>query len=117
MITIIVASHYFTVASRLTPNNAVQVLSTLFLLSYTKMLRVVITVFSFTILEYPDGYKRRVWLYDGNIEFLRGKHMVMFIVTLLLSFCCQFPIHSHSVATKGFPSPFSLLGTQVDATV
>ena len=91
VITIIVASHYFTVASRLTPNNAVQVLSTLFLLSYTKMLRVVITVFSFTILEYPDGYKRRVWLYDGNIEFLRGKHMVLFIATLLLLILLSVP--------------------------
>ena len=50
VITIIVASHYSTTVSRLTPNNALQVLATLFLLSYAKILRVVITVFSSTIL-------------------------------------------------------------------
>ena len=91
VITIIVASHYSTVVSRLTPNNAVQVLSTLFLLSYAKMLRVVITVFFFTNLVYPDGYKRRVWLYDGNIEFLTEQHMFLFIVTFLLLILLSVP--------------------------
>ena len=78
------SSHFSTLASRLSGNNAVQVLATLFLLSYTKLLRLVITVFSYTELNYPDGYKKLVWLYDGNIEYLRGKHLVLFIGTLFL---------------------------------
>ena len=54
---IIVSSHFSTLVSQLSGNNAVQVLTTLFLLSYTKLLRLVITVFSYTELNYPDGYK------------------------------------------------------------
>ena len=91
VITIIIVSHYSTVASRMVSNNAVQVLATLFLLSYTKILRVVITVFSSTLLTYPDGFKRRVWLYDGNEDFLKGKHIFLFITSLLLLILLSVP--------------------------
>ena len=83
MITIIVSSHYSTRVSKISGNNAVQVLATLFLLSYTKLLRVIITVFSSTVIVYPDKFTKWVWLYDGNIEFLKGKHLVLFILTLI----------------------------------
>ena len=91
VIIIIVASHYSTMVSKFTPNNTLQVLATLFLLSYTKILRIVITVFSSTILTYPDSFKKRVWLYDGNIEFLTGKHIPLFIVTLLMLILLSIP--------------------------
>ena len=78
----ITCSHYSTTASRLTANNAVQVLATLFLLSYTKLLRITIVSLSFTTLQYPDGYTERVWLYDGSIPYMRGKHLVLFIAAL-----------------------------------
>ena len=51
VITIIVLSHYFTLAARLSGRNAVPVLATLFLLSYVKLLRIIITVFQSTELE------------------------------------------------------------------
>ena len=91
VILIIVGSHCSTTISRLTGNNSVSVLATLFLLSYTKILRVVITVFSSTTLEYPDGFSKRVWLYDGNIEFLKGKHAGLFVVSLLLLLLLSIP--------------------------
>ena len=91
VIIIIVASHYSTMASKFTPNNAVQVLATLFLLSYAKILQIVITVFSSTILIYPDNFKKRVWLYDSNMEFLTGKHIPLFIVTLLMLILLSIP--------------------------
>lgn len=80
---IIITSHYSTRISKLSGKNAVQVLATLFLLSYTKLLRLSIDVFSVTKLTYPDGYTKLVWLYDGNVDFLKGKHIPLFIVTLL----------------------------------
>ena len=80
---IIVSSHYSTIASRISGNNAVQVLATSFLLSYTKLLRLIVSVFSFAIITYPDGYTKKVWLYDGNLEYMRGKHIPLFMVTLL----------------------------------
>ena len=91
VIIIITASHYSINVSKFTPNNALQVLATLFLLSYAKILQVVITVFSSTTLIYPDGFKKRVWLYDGNIEFLTEKHITLFIITLLLLLLLSVP--------------------------
>ena len=84
VITIIVLSHYFTLAVRLSGRNAVQVLATLFLLSYAKLLRIIITVFQSTDLEYPDNSVRKVWLYDGNVDYLKGKHIPLFIAALFL---------------------------------
>ena len=84
VITIIVLSHYSTFAARLSGRNAVPVLATLFLLSYTKLLRIIITVFQSTELKYPDNSVRKVWLYDGNIDYLRDKHIPLFIAAHLL---------------------------------
>ena len=81
---IIISSHYSTLASRLAGNNAVQILATLLLLSYTKILQIAINVFSSTIIRYPDGFAKPVWLYDGNIEFLGRQHAALFVFTALL---------------------------------
>ena len=88
---IIIASHYSTRVSRLFGNNAIQVLATLFLLSYAKLLRIIITVFSSTQLVYPDGYIRWVWLYDGNVDYLQGKHTGLFIAALFLLVLVSIP--------------------------
>ena len=52
---IIVLSDRYTSVARLSGRNAVPVLATLFLLSYTKLLRVVVTALAYTTLKYPDG--------------------------------------------------------------
>lgn len=91
MTAIIVSSHYSGRASKLSGKNAVQVLATLFLLSFTKIVRLVIDVVSFTTLVYPNGQTKAVWLYDGNIEFLRGKHIPLFIASLLLLILISVP--------------------------
>ena len=91
VILIIVGTHNSTAVSKLIGKNSVSVLATLFLLSYTKILRVVIIVFSSTALEYPDGFTKRVWLYDGNLEFLKGKHAGLFVVSLLLLLLLSVP--------------------------
>ena len=80
---LIVSSHYSTRISRLIGNNAVPVLATLFLITYAKILRLIIDVISFTTITYPDGYKSKVWLIDGNVEILNGKHIPLFLVTLI----------------------------------
>lgn len=91
VIIIIAASHYSTFVSRLTGNNAVQVLAALFLLSYAKLLRIIITVLSSTQLVYPDGYVKRVWLYDGNIDYNQGKHIPLFIAALIFLILLSIP--------------------------
>ena len=51
--------------------------------NYAKVLRTVITAFSVTFLDYPDGSRKAVWLYDGNIEYLHGKHIPLFLTALI----------------------------------
>ena len=82
---IIKLSYHSTLMSKLVGSNAVPVLATLFLLSYAKLLRTVITVLSFTHLTNPDGSVSAVWLYDGNVPFLEGKHAVLFVMALIFT--------------------------------
>ena len=79
---IILLSHYSTWLPRYLGSNPVSVLATLFLLSYTKLLRTIITAFSFTYVEYPN-YSTAVWLVDGNVEYLKSKHIPLFLTALL----------------------------------
>ena len=81
---IIITSHYSTRAVKLFGNNAVPVLATLFLLTYAKMLRILITAFSFTILTDEENSTMVVWLFDGNVKYFELKHVALFIVALLV---------------------------------
>ena len=76
-------SHFSDRFAKLLGKNPVSVLATLILLSYAKILRTLITVFYITDLEYPT-YNRSVWLYNGNIDYLSGKHIPLFIVAVLV---------------------------------
>ena len=80
---LIVTSHYSTRVSKLIGRNAVQVLATLFLITYAKLLRLIIDVISFTTITYPDGYKKTVWLIDGNVEYFKGRHIPLVLVTVI----------------------------------
>jgi predicted outer membrane repeat protein len=71
-------------ANRLGGENAVKVLATLLLLSYTKLQRAVVTILSFTRLEYPSGVIRYVWLSDANVDFLKGKHLYLGIAGIFV---------------------------------
>ena len=79
---IIFISHFSQKITKLLGSNPIAVLATLFLISYTKILRTIIAALSFRYLEYPDGYVA-VWAYDGNIEYFSGKHTPLFITALL----------------------------------
>ena len=81
---VIFLSHYSELVSKLGGKNTIKVLATLLLFSYTKFLRLFIDVVSYTTVTYPDGYTKSVWLYDGNIDYLKGKHIPLFIASILL---------------------------------
>ena len=77
--------------SRLIGENAVSVLATLFLLSYTKLLLTVISVFSYITLSLDNGKRSHpLWVPDANIKYLSGKHIPLFIVGVLMIL-----FHSH----------------------
>ena len=75
--------HYPRWMSRMMGTNPVAVLSTLILLSYNKILRTIITSVSSTELQYKN-HSKTVWLYDGNVPFLEGKHSLMFGVAVMV---------------------------------
>ena len=61
---------------------AVGVLSTLIYLSYSKLLRTVIDVVTYSTVHLPTG-NMYVWFYDGNVEYLHGKHTVLSVVAMV----------------------------------
>ena len=79
---IILASRHSTRIVRSLGNNPVAVLATLFLLSYAKLLRSIINPLYVTFLDYPSDTKA-VWLVDGNVNYLKGKHILLFLTSLL----------------------------------
>ena len=88
---IIVLSHYSVRASRLFGNNSVHVLATLILLSYSKMLRAIISALSVAQIQYLDGSKILVWERDGNIQYLTGEHIPLFSIALVVLVLLLFP--------------------------
>ena len=97
---IVIASRYSRRVSNLTTSNTVQVLATLLLLSYSKLLLTTIDALSFTnLLDVrsdleSDKISMRVWLLDGS-PYLKGKHISLFLVSLFWGI--------------GFILPFTLL--------
>ena len=83
---IIIASRYSYRILRLTYSRSLPVLATLFLLSYTGVLRTVLTVlFSYsTITHLPSGHQQIVWSIDANIPLFGVKFTVLFITCLVL---------------------------------
>ena len=53
----------------LSNRNPVAALCTLILLSYSKLIRTIITALQVTHLDYPDGSREIVWLYDANFSY------------------------------------------------
>ena len=88
---IIIRSHYSGRVAKMFGSNPVAVLATLFLLSYAKLLRTVVAALSYTSLEYPNNLQIAVWLYDGNIKYLSGKHIPLFMVAMLCLVFLFFP--------------------------
>ena len=78
---IIVLARYSTRFARLTGNNSVPVLATLFLLSYAKLLRTIITILAYTTVDSANGQKT-VWSADGNIDYLGPQHTPLFLAAL-----------------------------------
>ena len=62
----------------------VATLATLTLLSYSKLLSTTIAALSYAELHYPDGSKVKVWLPDGNVQYLRGKHIALAVAAFLI---------------------------------
>ena len=78
---IIIAAKYSDRVAKVMGNNSVPVLATLFLLSYAKLFRTIITALSFTMLSTAHGSKA-VWSADGNLDYLGPEHAPLFAVAV-----------------------------------
>ena len=83
---IFISEHSTKFARLIAKKNPVATLATLILLSYTKFLNTIINSLSFAVLKYPDGSHRVVWLPDATVEYLRGKHVILFGIAILILF-------------------------------
>lgn len=81
---ILISEHSTKFARLIGRKNPVATLDTLILLSYSKLLHTIIAVLSFTVMVYPDGTKKVVWLPDANISYLHGKHAFLFFIALIV---------------------------------
>ena len=82
IVVIIVGCRYSGRLSRLCGRNAVPVLATLILMSYTKLSRTVTNALMMNALQCGE-HKWNVWNVDGNIDYFSGKHTVLFTVSML----------------------------------
>ena len=81
---IFISERWTKFARLLAKRNPVATLATLILLSYTKFLNTIIASLSYATLIYPDGSHQWVWLPDATVEYLKGKHIVLFTIALLI---------------------------------
>ena len=82
---IIIVSRYSTRMLQWTHTRSLPVLATLFLLSYTSVVRTVLTVlFSYsTITQLPSGYQQIVWSIDSSVPLFGVKFIILFIICIL----------------------------------
>ena len=91
---IIIVCRYSSRLTNLIGDRAVPLLATLFLLSYMKLLRNVMSILEFGLLiSYPKESKIFVWYLDGNLMYCQHPHIYLFVVAVLtLIFCLSFTL-------------------------
>ncbi len=81
---IILTSRYSITVSKLIGSNPIAVLATLLLMSYNKILKVIIEVYSYAESSYPQNKMVNVWLKDGNVPYMESWHLLIAVVTSLI---------------------------------
>ena len=91
---VFLSNRYISV-TRLLGGNSVKVLSTVILLSFTKLFRAVTVAVSSVLITVDlnvtssDENARRMWLKNPNILFLQGKHIPLFVIGVIFGVACS----------------------------
>lgn len=89
---IVWGARHSTRLTRLLGSKAVSVLSSLILLSYTKLLRNVYQGLNYASLDYYDSESRVrtviVWAEDGRLKYVASQHAILFFIALTVAFLC-----------------------------
>ena len=84
-IIIVLCEYSQRIAHLIGKKNPETTLYTLVLLSYSKLIRLIITALQVTTISYPDGTKHTVWLYDANVLYLTASHIPRFIAAIIIT--------------------------------
>ena len=79
---IILLGHNLSSVAKLLGDEAVPVLATVFLLSVAKLQRTIIISLSFATVTHSDSSYSTMWYNDANIQYLKGKHIYLFVLSL-----------------------------------
>ena len=91
ILVIILSEHNRKFAQLIGKRNPVATLTTLILLSFAKFLHNIIASLSFMVLKYPTSRGNQVvWLYDATVFYLKGKHIALFNIALIILFAGVF---------------------------
>ena len=83
VILIIITAQYSQKFSKLLgERNPIATLATLIWLSNAKLFRTILSIVSFSSLKYPDNTTAQLWLPDGNVYFLKGRHIPLFLTAI-----------------------------------
>ena len=85
-ILLIITSRYLSIIQKLTSHRALPVLATLFLLSYTKILRTVCDVLFLysSITHLPSKHTTQVWSIDASVPLFGVKFVLLFVACFIL---------------------------------
>ena len=97
IIVIILICRVSSKVSKLVGSNAVPVLATLLLLSYTKLLRTIVTVLhkrDIILHCHNSSHQLTVWYEDPTLQYAKGKHLYLFSFALivLVLFCLPYTL-------------------------
>ena len=95
---IVLVCHYSSTVMKLMGVRNIEVLATLFLLSYAKLLKTIVTALSVTNIMVASANNmtdplrpHKVWVYDGNIDYFSSKHLPLFVAAVLFLFILFIP--------------------------
>ena len=82
---IIFLSRRYIFFTRLVGRNVVKVLATLGLVCFPKLFNIALSSLEFAYLHHSNGHQTTVWQLDGNLRYLSGKHIPLFILGIVLT--------------------------------
>ena len=89
---IVLLCHYSTKATKIFGYNAVAVLTTLFLLSYTKLQRTIVLSLGASVLsQFNPNNVQVTWRLDSNIEYFGYPHAFLFVIALAVLIFLSLP--------------------------
>ena len=111
IISIIILLRYSSKLVRLVGRQAIPVLATMILLSYTKLIRIVFQVLYSTKIPCIDTTNNTVtllrWYIDANVQYLRGCHLSLFLFSMTVLILLIVPYTFYLLTIPLFEGPLS----------